>query len=343
MGALPFVTIAMPSYNEERHIEACLRSVLAQTYPADRMEVLVADGGSLDHTREIVARVAAEDPRVRLLDNSEHRIQSRGMNLCIRRSRGEYILITDVHAEYARDYVAKIVEAFLATGADVVGGAQRARAETWFQRALCAALTSPLGVGGAAYRSPTARGWVNTVFPGSFRRAILERVGLYDVHAVTNEDAELMQRVQEAGGRVWLSDEVVVHYYPRRSLGALARQYYRYGDGRARTLLIRGRFLVLRPLIPFLGLVTGITLIVVPPLQPLLPLAVGLYLAATAFEAVRVGRAAGRAAIPVVWAIFPTLHFSHALGFARGLLRHSLSPRPPLIERIEPRGTQVAP
>lgn len=336
-ASLPFVTIAMPSYNEELYIETCLRSLLTQDYPADRMEILVADGGSPDKTREIVNRISAEDSRVRLLDNSEHKIQSYGMNLCIKESKGEYILVTDVHAEYAHNYVSKLVEAFLTTGADVAGGAQRAKAETWFQKALCAALDSPLGVGGAAYRSATKKGWVDTVFPGSFKRTILEKVGLYDVRAVTNEDAELQQRVLEAGGKVWLSDEVVVHYYPRKSFRLLAKQYFKYGDGRARTLLLRGKFPVVRPLIPFLGLVAGTTMLIVPPLQPLLPPAIGLYLAGTGLEAVRVGSKVGIWAIPVVWAIFPTLHFSHAVGFAQGLIKYTLNPKPPLIETIDPR------
>ena len=335
-ASLPFVSLAMPSYNEEHYIEACLRSLLSQTYPADRMEILVADGGSQDRTREIVNRIAAEDPRVRLLDNSEHRIQSYGMNLCIQESRGEFILVTDVHAEYAHNYVEALVDAFLKTGADVAGGAQRAKAETWFQKALCAALESPLGVGGAPYRSPEKEGWVDTVFPGSFRRSILEKVGLYDVKAVTNEDAELQQRVLEAGGRVYLSKDVVVHYYPRKSFRLLAKQYFKYGDGRARTLLLRKRFPVLRPAIPFLGLVAGATMAAVPGLRFLLAPAAGAYLAATGFEAVRHGSKVGAWAIPVVWAIFPTLHFSHAVGFAQGLVKYTLNPKPPVIPTLDP-------
>ena len=50
MGSPPYVTIAMPCLDEEAYIEASVRSVLAQDYPADRMEILVADGGSTDHT-----------------------------------------------------------------------------------------------------------------------------------------------------------------------------------------------------------------------------------------------------------------------------------------------------
>src|SRR5262249_20984515 len=113
---------------------------------------------------------------------------------------------------------------------------------------------------------PDRDGFVDTVFPGSFRRSMLEKVGLYDVKAVTNEDAELQQRILQAGGKVYLSKDVVVHYYPRKSFRLLAKQYFKYGDGRARTLLLHKRFPVMRPLIPFLFVVVGATLILVPPL-----------------------------------------------------------------------------
>jgi succinoglycan biosynthesis protein ExoA len=339
MSVLPFVSIAMPSYNEELYIEDCLRSLLDQDYPADRMEILVADGGSQDKTREIVDRLAKEDRRIRLLDNSKHRIQSYAMNLAIKESKGEFLLVTDVHAEYALNYVSKLIEAFQRTGADCAGGAQRAKAETWFQKALCAALSSPLGVGGAPYRSAEKEGFVDTVFPGSFRRSILEKVGLYDVKAVTNEDAELQQRVLEAGGKVFLSKDVVVHYYPRKSFRLLAKQYFKYGDGRARTLLLHGRFPVVRPLIPFLSVVAGAAILAVPPLQGFAPLAFGSYAVLTGLEAVRVGSKVGVWAIPVVWAIFPTMHLSHGIGMLQGLVKYTLKPKAPLIETLEPRTT----
>jgi glycosyltransferase involved in cell wall biosynthesis len=342
MSDLPFVTLVMPSYNEELYIEECLRTLLNQDYPADKMEILVADGGSPDRTREIVARIAATDARVRLVDNSAHKIQSWGQNLAIKESKGEFILICDVHAEYAGNYVSKLIEAFLRTGADCAGGAQRAKAQTWFQKALCAALSSPLGVGGASYRSSEADGFVDTVFPGAFKRSILEKVGLYDVKAVTNEDAELQQRILEAGGKVYLSKEVVVYYYPRKSLRLLAKQYFKYGDGRARTLLMHKRFPVIRPLIPFAFVVGGATILFVPPLQPLAPLAFGTYAAITGLEAIRVGMKEGLWAIPVVWAIFPAMHLSHGIGMLQGLIKYTVKPKPPQIDTLEPRPNGVA-
>jgi hypothetical protein len=248
----------------------------------------------------------------------------------------------DVHCEYAVDYVRRCVEVLERTGADNVGGAQRARATTPFQRAVCAALESPLGVGGASYRASGREGFVDTVYLGAFRRRVFEQVGLYDPRAVTNEDAELNQRIHAAGGRVYLSREIVVHYAPRDSARRLARQYYGYGRGRARTLLKHRGLLSLRPMIPFLMVVVGTALVATSRLHPLAPLALGAYAALTGVEAVRVGRNLGAAGIATVWGIFPLLHVAHGVGFATGLFRYLRRPDWHEPERIPPHGSPRA-
>lgn len=335
----PRVTIAMPAYNEERYIEACIASVQAQDYPRHLIEILIADGRSTDRTREIIAVLAAADPRIHLVDNPA-RLQAAGLGQMVKQATGDLIVRMDVHCEYAPDYVRKCVEVLERTGADNVGGSQRARARTAFQRALCAALGSPLGVGGARYRSADAEGYVDTVFLGAFRRRVFETAGLWDPGAITNEDAELNQRILDSGGQIYLSREIVVHYFPRDSFKALARQYYKYGIGRARTLLKLGSFPNLRPALPFLMVAGGTLLLVVPPLWPLAPVAFATYALATGAEAVRVGAALGPAAIPTIWAIFPTLHLSHGIGFAAGLLRYLRKPDwPAEPERIARRVT----
>jgi glycosyltransferase involved in cell wall biosynthesis len=335
----PRVTIAMPAYNEERYIEACIASVQAQDYPRNLIEILIADGRSTDRTREIIAALAAADPRIHLVDNPA-RLQAAALGLMVKQATGDVVVRMDVHCEYAPDYVRRCVEVLERTGADNVGGSQRAKARTAFQRALCAALASPLGVGGARYRSADAEGYVDTVFLGAFRRRVFETVGLWDPGAITNEDAELNQRILDTGGQIYLSREIVVHYFPRDSFKALARQYYKYGIGRARTLLKLGSFPNLRPALPFLMVAGGTLLLVVPPLWPLAPLAFATYALATGAEAVRVGARLGPAAIPAIWAIFPTLHVSHGVGFAAGLLRYLRNPDwPAEPERIAKRVT----
>jgi succinoglycan biosynthesis protein ExoA len=318
----PFVTIAMPCRNEERFIEACLRSVQAQTYPRERIEILVAEGGSTDRTRDILERLAAEDGRIRVIDNPQ-RLQAAGLNRAIRAARGEVIARMDVHAEYAPDYLEKCVEVLERTGADNVGGAARCRAAGVVQKAVCAALRSPLGFGGAPFRNADAEGDVDTLFPGAFRREVFDKVGLFDEGATTNEDAEINQRILQAGGRVYLSREIEVYYYPRDTLAGLASQYYRYGLGRARTLVKHRGFVRLRPAVPFLTLAALLAVAISRPVVALSATAV--YGGAVSFEAVRQAMRAG-ASISLTGMALPTMHVCHAVGFGVGLVRFLLRP-----------------
>src|SRR5690242_2068393 len=100
----PPVSIVMPAFNEEHYIEACIASVQAQDYPREQIEILVADGRSTDRTREILDRLAAADPRIRVIDNPE-RLQAAGLGKLVKAAHGEVIVRMDVHCEYASDYV----------------------------------------------------------------------------------------------------------------------------------------------------------------------------------------------------------------------------------------------
>src|SRR5260370_18062673 len=163
------------------------------------------------------------------------------------------------------DFVRQGVAVRARTGADHVGGAAQAGGKDFFQRCVAAALRSPMGIGGSKYRRSGEEGFVESVWPGAFRRSVFERVGLFDENATTNEDAELNQRLLAAGARIYMSGDIVAHYYPRESMRALARQYFKYGQGRARTLLKHGRLLSIRPAVPFLWLVSGTVLLAPAP------------------------------------------------------------------------------
>ncbi|MDI1445245.1 glycosyltransferase family 2 protein [Polyangium sp. 6x1] len=325
----PFCSIVIPCYNEEEHVERVVRAAAEQRYPADRLEIFVVDGRSLDRTREIVLALAAEDPRIILLDNPQ-RLQAAALNMAIKRSRGDVIVRMDAHADYDPGYVAASVVALRRTGALNVGGAMRPRGKTRFQKALCAALRSPLGVGGSASRDPEREGYVESVWCGAFRREAFELAGLFDPDARTNEDAELNQRILERGGRIYQSRDIVGHYYPRSTFRGLFQQYFNYGMGRARTILRRGMPPSVRPLIPFTTLVTFTVLAVLttfyPPAKPALGAAASVYALALLAAAAWASRRVEGRPVFLVAAMFPVMHLAHGLGFAVGLARHAQSP-----------------
>lgn len=228
----PFISIIVPCYNEEATIRHLLDAVFAQTYPRERMELVISDGMSTDKTRERIAAFQAEHPdlSIRVTDNAVRTIPA-AINQAIKNSRGEIIIRLDAHSMPIPEYVERCVVAHESGRGDNVGGVWeiRAGADTWIAESIAYAAAHPLGVGDALYRLNAKAGAVDTVPFGSFRRALIDKIGAYDETLLSNEDYEFNTRVREAGGVVWLDPSIRSTYFSRATLGQLARQYWRYG------------------------------------------------------------------------------------------------------------------
>ncbi|MDE2147333.1 MAG: glycosyltransferase, partial [Burkholderiales bacterium] len=197
------VSVIVPCRNEAAHIDAFVRSVLAQQLaPEDALEIVVADGDSGDGTRERLAEWAGREPRLRLVDNPQ-RITSAALNRALAAAGGETVVRMDVHTEYAPDYVAQCLAALRQTGAACVGGAWRPVGRGWPQAAIARAFESRFGSGGAASRRIDFTGAVDTVYLGAWRRDELLRLGGFDERLVRNQDDELALRITRGGGLVW--------------------------------------------------------------------------------------------------------------------------------------------
>jgi glycosyltransferase involved in cell wall biosynthesis len=228
----PSVSIIVPCYNEEKTIRHLLEAVFAQTYPRALMELIIADGWSMDRTREVIAAFQKEHPdfAVRVVDNSAQTIPS-GLNQAIRESKGEIIVRLDAHSMPIPEYVERCVAAHQSGKGDNIGGVWDIRpgADTWIAKAISFAAAHPLGVGDAMYRLNAKAGMVDTVPFGSFRRTLIDKIGAFDETLLTNEDYEFNTRVRESGGTVWLDPSIRSVYFSRSTFGKLAAQYWRYG------------------------------------------------------------------------------------------------------------------
>jgi succinoglycan biosynthesis protein ExoA len=308
MTELPTVTVAVPVLNEERHLRACLESIVGQTY-AGELEILVVDGGSSDATRAI----AASFPQVRLLDNPR-RVQAAALNIALEAARGEVFVRVDGHSTIGPHFVERSVEALLRTGAAMVGAALHPRSDgPWLERAIGAAIVSPLGAGPAPFRLGGPSRWVDTVFLSSFRTETLRDAGGYDEDPHVNEDPELAHRLASLGG-VWYEQTLESTYIPQDTLRGLARQYYRYGRLRAGTFRRHPRSLAARQLVS--------PLFVVSLLTPWRRLALGSYACLVAGTASRRLPRDPAAAAGLALAL-PCMHVPWALGFFAGLARRS--------------------
>ena len=336
--SLPSVSIVITVRNEARHIGDCLTRILASTYPAARLEVLVADGGSVDGTKEVVRRIMADNPIVRLIEDvggsREH-----GLNTCIRAARGEIVARIDARTRIPPDYIATCVDTLLSTGADNVGGWVRPVATSKLGTAVGYVMASAFAIDRSRFRSkPT--GYVHTVYLGCFKKDVFDRVGLFDEReAVISEDSDLNMRILSSGGRVYRTSDIVSDFCVRDTLYEFWRLYFRYGAASAGFFLKHARHLKVHELMtarfwrqfltPLLVLLATAVLATPPAfgLKPILVVsALGCGLSA-ALSTLSVRKRTDLAVLAAASLLFPCMYVSHGVGYLLRICQGSYAKR----------------
>jgi glycosyltransferase involved in cell wall biosynthesis len=236
---MPRVAIIVPCYNEQDRIGLLLQAVLAQTYPHSDLELVIADGISTDHTRQVIERFQKEhsDLMIRIVDN-EHRSIPSGLNHALRAAQSEMIVRLDAHSIPYPDYVERCVAALRQGRGDNVGGLWEILpgGDNWLARSIAATVAHPLGAGDARYRIGGQAQTVDTVPFGAFYRSLVEKIGYFDESLLTNEDYEFNVRIRQSGGKVWMDPCIRSRYFARANLSSLWKQYWRYGYWKAKML-----------------------------------------------------------------------------------------------------------
>ncbi|MGH9482595.1 MAG: glycosyltransferase family 2 protein [Terriglobales bacterium] len=236
------MTVVLPVFQEARHLGAVLDQLLSQDYPAERLEILIADGGagaSDDGTTAVAQAYARLHPeRVRWLPNPERRA-SAGRNRGLEAARGEWVVFVDGHCSLpGASWLSESMRAAQRAGAVCLSRPQPLMAANprSLQAVIADARATRIGHGAdSTIYDARARGWVNPSSSGAaYHTSLLARVGRYDERFDACEDVEFNQRVAQLGVRAWLSPEAVVYYAARTSLAGLWRQMVRYGRGRVR-------------------------------------------------------------------------------------------------------------
>lgn len=320
------IAVIIPTLNEASHIEALLHQLLEQA-PHNLAEILVADGGSSDGTREIVSHIARNDARVRLISNPL-RIQSAGFNRAADAAdpRATVLVRVDAHAGYPPNLVQNLGEALAAMDADSVVVRLHTRGHGCFQKSVAAVSNSILGTGAAAHRVGGASRWIDHGHHAAFRRSSFSAVGGYDETFEANEDAEFDIRLRRAGGRIWFAADIEVDYYPRSTAQLLARQYFRYGVGRARNVRKNGERLKLRQLAPPLLLLFILAGVVGAAFSPWTLIVPAGYLAASLLAAVMLTLRQRDSCLLWAAVALPCMHLSWGAGFLLATLRSGQRP-----------------
>jgi glycosyltransferase involved in cell wall biosynthesis len=236
-----FLSVVIPCRNEERHIARCLDSILANDYPKDRMEILVLDGNSTDHTRGILTGYQQKWPMIRVLDNP-NRLIPIAMNIGLRNARGQVVLKIDAHSTYPKDYISKCVESLTRNGADNAGGIARILPvnESLTAKAIALALAHPFASGNAYVKVGAKEPrWADSAAFGCWRKEVLEKLGGWNENLGGSSDMDLNARLQGAGGRILLNPEIQVNYYADATFGSYWK--HNFADGVWATYVLKFR------------------------------------------------------------------------------------------------------
>jgi GT2 family glycosyltransferase len=224
---LPFVSVVVPVYNDPEGIRATLDSLVEQSAPTDRHEIIVVDNGSTDDTRAVVREYCDSYPAVELLVEDEVQGSYAARNRGITAAVGAVVAFVDADmvvgptwiedvarrmAETEADYLACAVKLFTADDEGVVAKYNRLN-DLHVQRfveELSFAPTCCLVV----------------------RRTLLETVGGFDSRLQSGGDYEFGNRVAANGRRLHYCPDLVMFHPTRTSLGALLRKARRVGRGK---------------------------------------------------------------------------------------------------------------
>jgi succinoglycan biosynthesis protein ExoA len=312
--APPFISIVIPVKNGARRLECCLDSLARQRYPRDRVEVIVADGRSIDATRAV-----AESRGARVVDNPRELVAA-GRNVGFKHVQGQIVAFTDDDCTFPEDWLERAAMHF--TDADIagLGGPTRMPAdESSFGRAVSFLFEIGVRAAGSVHAEKVAAKRAVSDLPGCnmfYRREALERVMPVIETLVTAEDVELGFRLREAGFRLFTVPDVSVWHHKRPTPRRFFRQMYRFAIGRLQ--VGRRHAGALKPAHIAVGLALPATVLLLPISAVGLPM-LSLMLFATAM--VRTGAPGVALRVPIVV-------IGGAFAWSAGFMRELVSPLP---------------
>ena len=225
------LTVIIPCLNAGNTIAGQLEALRHQRWDKS-WEVMVADNGSTDDTRDVVRRFQRDMPNLRLVDVSARRGCAAARNLAIPAARGDCIAFCDADDEVAPGWVVAMGEAlrrhdFVACEVD-----DRRLNPHWVRSLWHAPERVEQGLPVCLDFLPSAAGC-----GFGLTRQVFEEVGEFDESLPRLDDFDYSWRVQLTGRRVHCVPQAVIHYRHRHTL--LGTYRLCFDDGRSEVMLVK--------------------------------------------------------------------------------------------------------
>ncbi len=248
------ISVGVVAYNEQNTLPKLFECIKAQTYPHDKMEIVLVDSMSKDNTKSLMEKFKKENKdfyNIQVLDNPQKKLAG-GWNVILKNYHGDAVVRIDAHAEIPEDFVRKNVEV-LESGEYVSGGLRPNIIDesTPWKETLLLAEQSMFGSSIAPYRRSEKKTYVKSVFHGAYKREVFDKVGFFNEQLGRTEDNEINYRIREAGYKICYSPDIVSYQHTRNSLKAMLKQKYGNGYWVALTLKACPKCLSVYHFVPF--------------------------------------------------------------------------------------------
>ncbi|PYK66404.1 MAG: hypothetical protein DME50_05655 [Verrucomicrobia bacterium] len=222
------VSVVIAAYNEGKVIANTLQALLATDYKGD-VEVIVVDDGSRDETAAQVQRIAAVDPRVRLLQQPNHG-KARALQRALAAVRRGIVVFIDADTQCQRDTLPRLLEPFADAGIGAVSGhAKVGNLRRFVARCQALEYTCGFNLDRRAYN----RWNCITVVPGAIsavRKEAIDEAGGLSLQTLA-EDTDLTLSLHKHRGRIVYVPDAIAWTEAPESVGTLARQRFRWAYG----------------------------------------------------------------------------------------------------------------
>jgi len=229
----PYISIVIPTLNEERNLPRLLDSLARLRYPKTRRELIIADGYSIDATAAIAKKYGAK------IVFNKAKIRGAGCQIGVQSSIGEYVAFTDADCTVPADWIHGLLRHFSDPSVASAGGPNVTPAgDPPFAQAvgqILGVFTMP-GARYGARSNSVAKTFHNPGCNVLYKKDAIQKVGGFNTQLVTCEDEELDYRLQAAGYTHIYTPHVIVRHYRRPTYKRIFVQSYRFAVGRAQAI-----------------------------------------------------------------------------------------------------------
>lgn len=216
LGAPPHVSVIVPHYNDLEALDRCLAALQAQTYPADRFEIIVADNASPAGADAVERVIRARARLVTVHERGAGPARNGGVAI----ATGEILAFTDADCIPAPSWIENGVAAL--AGSDFVGGGMRVLVGDERRVTGAEAFELVFAFDNQAYVERKAFTVTANLFCPA---ALFRQVGGFRVGV--SEDLEWSHRARDAGFRIGYAPEALVGHPARRDWRELTAKWRR--------------------------------------------------------------------------------------------------------------------